>query len=53
MTVAEYFEWARAAPDESVREQYASLVWLERAVRAERLSGIINPQGPEAAPKVA
>jgi len=35
----ECFEWARAASDDSVREQYASLgrVWLERAARAELL----------------
>lgn len=33
----ECFEWARQAPDESVREQYASLgrVWLERVARAD------------------
>ena len=38
----ECFEWARAATDDSVREQYASLgrVWLERAARAEFLSGM-------------
>ena len=61
-TAAEYrkwaqecFAWAREAPDEAVSKQYASLgrVWLERAVRAERLSGIINPPEPEARPKVA
>ena len=61
-TAAEYrkwaeecFGWAREASDEAVSKQYASLgrVWLERAVRAERLSGIINPPEPEAAPKVA
>jgi hypothetical protein len=36
----ECFGWARAASDDSVREQYASLgrVWLERAAQAERLS---------------
>jgi len=35
----ECFGWARAASDDSVREQYASLgrVWLERAARAELL----------------
>ena len=59
-TAAEYrkwaeecFAWAHEASDEAVSEQYASRVWLERAVRAERLSGIINPPEPEAAPKVA
>jgi hypothetical protein len=33
----ECFGWARAASDDSVREQYASLgrVWLERAAQAE------------------
>ena len=43
-TIADYqkwaeecFEWARAASDDCVREQHASLgrVWLERAARAE------------------
>jgi hypothetical protein len=51
----ECFEWARGAPDESVREQYASLgrVWLERAARAERPSGMINSPGVKTAQKVA
>ncbi len=40
----ECFEWARAASDSSVREQYASLgqVWLERAAQAELLSNMIT-----------
>jgi len=54
-TVADYqkwaeecFEWARAASNDSVREQYASLgrVWLERAVRAGLLSRM-NTNQPE------
>ena len=62
VTAAEYrkwaeecFEWAREASDEAVSEQYASLgrVWLERAVWAERVSGIINPPEPGTAQKVA
>jgi hypothetical protein len=38
----ECFGWARAASDDSAREQYASLgqVWLEQAARAELLSGM-------------
>ena len=38
----ECFEWARAATDDIVREQYASLsrVWLERAAQAELPSGM-------------
>jgi len=52
----ECFEWARAARDDSVREQYASLgrVWLERAARAELMSGmkIAQPE-PKTAQKVA
>ena len=59
-TVADYrkwaeecFEWARAATDDSVREQYASLgrVWLEQASRAELLS--VTPSEPKTAQKVA
>ena len=58
-TVADYrkwakecFEWARAASDHSVREQYASLgrVWLERAAQAERRS---DQREPKPAQKVA
>lgn len=51
----ECFEWARAASDEAVSEQYASLgrVWLECAERAELRSSIINQPEPETAPKVA
>jgi hypothetical protein len=61
-TVADYrkwaeecFGWARAASDEAVSEQYASLgrVWLECAERAELRSGIINQPEQETAPKVA
>ena len=49
----ECFEWARAATDDSVREQYASLgrVWLEQASRAELLS--VTPSEPKTAQKVA
>jgi hypothetical protein len=51
----ECFEWARGASDESVREQYANLgqVWLERAARAELLSGVITPPEPRTAQEVA
>jgi hypothetical protein len=51
----ECFAWARAASDESVREQYANLgrVWLERAARAELLSGVITSLEPKTAQKVA
>jgi hypothetical protein len=52
----ECFEWARAASDDSVREQYASLgqVWLEQAARAELLSSTKTGQPePETPPKVA
>jgi len=47
----ECFGWARAASDDSVREQYASLgrVWLERAAQAERLSDMQIAQ-PEQEP---
>jgi hypothetical protein len=52
----ECFEWARAATDDSVREQYASLgrVWLERAARAELPSDlkIARPE-PKTTQKVA
>jgi hypothetical protein len=52
----ECFQWARAATDDSVREQYASLgqVWLERAARAELQSGmkIAQPE-PKTTQKVA
>jgi len=60
-TAAEYrkwaeecFEWARGAPDESVREQYASLgrVWLQRAARVEVLSAMTPPE-PDTGQKVA
>jgi hypothetical protein len=42
----ECFEWAHAATDESVREQYASLgrVWLERAARTKLSSEVKIPQ---------
>jgi hypothetical protein len=52
----ECFAWARAASDDSVCEQYASLgqVWLEQAARAELLSGMKSGQpAPETPPKVA
>jgi hypothetical protein len=51
----ECFEWARAATDDSVREQYANLgrVWLERAARAELVSGVITSSEPKTAQKVA
>ena len=61
-TAAEYrkwadecFEWAHAASDEKVREQYASLgrVWLEQAERAELMSATTNPPEPEEGEKVA
>jgi len=62
-TVADYrkwaeecFEWARAASDDSVREQYANLgrVWLERAALAERQPGMnIGQTEPTTAQKVA
>jgi hypothetical protein len=44
----ECFEWARAATDDIVREQYASLgrVWLERAARAELPSGTKDHNQP-------
>jgi len=60
-TVAEYrkwaeecFEWARAASDEGVRGQYASLgrVWLERAAQAQLRRKIDQPE-PKTAQKVA
>jgi hypothetical protein len=51
----ECFEWARAAPNEAVREQYASLgrVWLEYATRAEVRSNVTTPAEPEPPQKVA
>jgi hypothetical protein len=52
----ECFDWARAASDDSVREQYASLgrVWLERAAQAERRPGRqIGQSEPKPGQKVA
>jgi hypothetical protein len=52
----ECFEWASAASDDSVREQYIGLgrVWLERAARAELLSGMkIDQAEPKPPQKVA
>ena len=51
----ECFEWARAASDESVREQYASLgrVWLDCAARAELRSGQTTAPEPKPGQKVA
>ena len=52
----ECFEWARAASDEDVREQYASLgrVWLERAAQAGLRSGMeISQPEPITTQKVA
>jgi hypothetical protein len=51
----ECFEWARAASNEAVREQYASLgrVWLEYATRAEDRSKVTPPAEPEPPQKVA
>jgi hypothetical protein len=51
----ECFEWARAASDERVREQYASLgwVWLEYAAQAEVRSGVITQPEPKPPQKVA
>ncbi len=50
----ECFEWAGAAQDERVREQYASLgqVWLECAARADLRSDAITPK-PKTTQKVA
>jgi len=49
----ECFEWARAASDDCVREQYAKIghVWLEQAALAELLSA--TPSEPKTAQKVA
>ncbi len=52
----ECFEWARAASDDGVCEQYASLgrVWLEHAARADLLSGMkIDQAEPKPPRKVA
>jgi hypothetical protein len=42
----ECFEWARAASNEIVREQYVSLgrVWLEYAARAEVRADVTPPE---------
>jgi hypothetical protein len=51
----ECLEWAGAARDESVREQYANLaqVWLDCAARAELRSGAIAAPKPALRQKVA
>jgi hypothetical protein len=52
----ECFEWARAASDECVREQYAQIgqVWLERAARAELPADVkIAQPEPKTTQKVA
>jgi hypothetical protein len=51
----ECFEWARAASNEAVREQFAGLgrVWLEYAMRAEDRSNVTTPAEPEPPQKVA
>jgi hypothetical protein len=61
-TTAEYrklaeecFEWAHAARDESVREQYAGLgqIWLECAARAELRPSVMASEPRTTARKVA
>jgi hypothetical protein len=51
----ECFKWAREAPDESVREQYASLgrIWLEYAARAELQSPALPSSQSKTAQKIA